>query len=347
MLDQITWKGRKPLILAPMVEYSHLPFRIMARRYGADLTVTPMIHSKMYQQPKYRQKFQLSDKTIAQICGNNVEDVLATCRLLEPYVSGIDLNLGCPQGIAARGNYGAFLMESPTKVSEIVKAMSSHISVPISCKVRVFDDYSSSLKWCNLLVDSGAKTITVHGRTRKQRGQNSGLADWNQIKRLKEELDVPVISNGNILYSSDITESFNYTNCDGLMIAETSLYHPGIFSGKIKPVWDFAREYLETCYEYSPDTSIGTQRGHIFKFFRHFCRLDNDLSIKLSKSRDLIPIIDEWEDRIRSRHENIVEEAFDYDFPVDHTGYRQIPIYLSQPYIRNPSLGAYVPTVSP
>ena len=223
MLELLTTKS-KPVILAPMVGYSHLPFRLLCRKYGAELAVTPMIHSKCYyQQPKYRSNYKFDDTPIAQICGNSVEHVLNSARLLEPHCSAIDLNLGCPQQIASRGNYGAFLMEKPEVVSALVEALCKNINVPISCKVRIFDKFEDTLKWCLMLQNSGAKLITVHGRTRGQRGQRSGLADWKQIKRIKQELTVPVVANGNILYSDDIKRVFDYTQCDGLEIAETAL----------------------------------------------------------------------------------------------------------------------------
>ena len=327
-----------------MVSYSHLPFRILAKNYGADIVFTPMIHTRMYQQPKYRNNFKLVDGCVAQICGNNVEDVMKTCRLLEPHVRAIDLNLGCPQGIASRGNYGAFLMEQPDTVSAIVKALSANLSIPVSCKVRVFNKYEDTLQWCKMLETSGAKMITVHGRTRKQRGQNSGLADWRQIKLLKQALTVPVVANGNILYSDDIDKALKYTGCDGIMIAETSLYHPGIFNGTVKPVWDFAKEYLDICDNNEHGMSMSQHKGHIFKFFRQFCKQDNDLSVKLTKAKDLLPVIEEWEDRIKSRIEGkVITSAKDTDFEINEHGYRDIPIYLTQPHIRDKSHGVYDP----
>eukprot|EP00835_Amoeboradix_gromovi_P001344 NODE_59_length_25653_cov_0.289622.p10 type:complete len:347 gc:universal NODE_59_length_25653_cov_0.289622:23996-25036(+) len=335
----------KPIILAPMVSYGHLPFRLLARNYGADVAFSPMIHTRMYQQPKYRNNFKFDDGCVAQICGNNVEDVMKTCKLLEPAVKAIDLNLGCPQGIASKGNYGAFLMEQPDTVSDIVKALSTNLSIPISCKVRIFNNYEDTLKWCTMLQSSGARMITVHGRTRKQRGSNSGLADWHQIKKLKQALSVPVIMNGNILYSNDIEKALKYTGCDGLMIAETALYHPGIFNGTVKPVWEFAREYLDIYNKCDLECSMAIQKGHIFKFFRNFCKQDNDLSMRLTKSRDLLPIIEEWEDRIRERYDVIIDEARDIDFDFDDSGYRDIPAYLTQPYIRDKSHGIYSPKV--
>lgn len=94
----------KALVVAPMVDQSDLPFRLLSRRYGANLCFTPMIHSRLVVTSKaYRKKFTgnwpAEDRPlIAQLCGSEPDLVLEAARLLEPYVDGIDINCGCPQG---------------------------------------------------------------------------------------------------------------------------------------------------------------------------------------------------------------------------------------------------------
>ena len=88
---------------------------------------------------------------------------------------------------------------------------------------------------------------------------------------------------------------------------------------------------------------MSIHKGHIFKFFRPFVTVDGDMSKKIQRATDLYPIIDEWEDRIRSRYDSIIKEAKDIDFEFDETGYRAIPKYLTQPHIRDKGLGYYHP----
>ena len=103
------------LVCAPMVDQSELPFRLLTRKYGANLTYTPMLHSRMMiTQKTYKtENFKTCPEDrplVAQICGDDPDVVLKAAQMLEGEVDAIDLNFGCPQGIAKRGHYGAFLL---------------------------------------------------------------------------------------------------------------------------------------------------------------------------------------------------------------------------------------------
>ena len=95
--------SNKALVVAPMVDQSDLPFRMLCRSYGANLCFTPMIHSRLLiESPRYRAKFfgkNWDRPLIAQVCGSDPDTVLQAAQLLEPFVDGIDINCGCPQGI--------------------------------------------------------------------------------------------------------------------------------------------------------------------------------------------------------------------------------------------------------
>ena len=103
------------LICAPMVDQSELPFRILTRKYGANLCYTPMLHSKMMTtQKKYKQEHFTTcaeDRPlVAQLCGNDPETMVKAAKMIEGEVDAIDVNFGCPQAIAKRGNYGSYLL---------------------------------------------------------------------------------------------------------------------------------------------------------------------------------------------------------------------------------------------
>jgi tRNA-dihydrouridine synthase len=160
-------------VLAPMVDQSDLPFRLLCRRYNVPLCFTPMIHCKLYTTcPVYKGKFTLKNipdmdrPLIAQICGSDFDSVLETCRDLEPYCDGIDINCGCPQGIAKRGNYGAFLLEQQDVLVHLVEKLVQHLTVPLSVKVRL-------LPWP--VSSTTTKCMTTHSSSSQQEHNNKAV----------------------------------------------------------------------------------------------------------------------------------------------------------------------------
>jgi tRNA-dihydrouridine synthase 1 len=235
--------GSSKYVVAPMVDMSELPWRMLCRGYGADLCYTPMMHSKVFmdivasnRSNLYMEEFVANcpqDRPlIAQFCGNDPQTVLSAAMFMvqKGFVDAVDLNLGCPQQIAKRGHYGAFLMDEWEVIEKIIRTLDENVPVPVTAKIRVFDDLEKTIQYAKMVQNAGAQLVTVHGRTREQRGSVSGLANWDYIKAVKEALDVPVFSNGNILYFEDVEKCLEYTKCDGVMSAETNLYNPCLFA---------------------------------------------------------------------------------------------------------------------
>mmetsp|Transcript_44271 Transcript_44271/g.51898 ORF Transcript_44271/g.51898 Transcript_44271/m.51898 type:complete len:456 (-) Transcript_44271:115-1482(-) len=269
----------KALVVAPMVDASDLPFRILCRRYGSNLCYTPMIHARMFlTNPHYRTQFWSNSgmpaedrPLIAQMCGSDPSVLLECAKLIEGGVDGIDLNCGCPQGIAKRGNYGAFLLEQEELLVEIVRTLASNLSVPVSVKVRLlpdrgndntYDVVEDSIRLYTKLIDAGASLLTLHGRTRLQKGHETGYCDWDAIRRVVAALGhrVPILANGGIETMEDVVECLKVTGVDGIMSSEAILEYPPLFQqvgssndaprvGRVR----LAREYLELCGEYPPD----------------------------------------------------------------------------------------------
>lgn len=257
-------------VCAPMVHQSELPFRMLCRKYNTDLCYTPMFHSKLFAtEQKYRDKHFSTvpeDRPlVVQFCANDPYYLLKAAKLVEKDCDAVDINFGCPQRIAKAGNYGAFLMEKPELQYNLIKTLHDHLNIPVFCKIRVYPEYERTLEYARMCERAGAQLITVHGRTREMKGCKQGLADWEQIKKLKEDLTVPVISNGNIRHLEDVKSCLDFTKADGVMSAEGLLKNPALFAGVEKPTFELAQEYIEMCEKYP--TQLIWVRNHICKMF--------------------------------------------------------------------------------
>ena len=107
---------------------------------------------------------------------------VAAARLIEPHVDAVDLNLGCPQTVAEREHFGAFLMDDLPRIRDMVATLATSITVPVTCKIRRFPDPLQTVAYARMLVDAGCQMLAVHPRLREQKGASCSLADWDVIK---------------------------------------------------------------------------------------------------------------------------------------------------------------------
>ena len=130
--------GAPKRVLAPMVEQSELPFRMLAREYGADLCYSPMVHARLYAEHNEEGRARMFETApedrplVVQFCGHDPAVLLAAARAVQHKCDAVDLNLGCPQGIARKGRYGAFLLEEQDTCVEIVRTLSQGLTIPVT-----------------------------------------------------------------------------------------------------------------------------------------------------------------------------------------------------------------------
>lgn len=246
--------GEPKYIAAPMVGQSELAFRMMVRDLGAELCFTPMINAQMFLTNKeYQQELfsttPLDRPLAAQLAGNDPEILLTAAIQLADHCDLIDLNLGCPQPIARRHKYGAWLMEDPAIIYKIVTTLTSNIKLPVSCKIRIFGSLEQTIQYAQMLEQAGCSLLTVHARPRKS-NMNTEPANWQQIKAVKSYLSIPVIANGMIHSLQDANNCLTLTNCDGVMAASALLENPYLFTGKVVPPLTMIQNYLKYAEKY-------------------------------------------------------------------------------------------------
>ncbi|KAN0084258.1 tRNA-dihydrouridine synthase [Tylopilus felleus] len=265
-------------ISAPMVNQSDAPFRLLTRRYGATLTYTQMLDShRLLNDPDYLH-FHLRDlqathpdwdtctrPVVAQLCGNDPQVVVSAARHVQSYCDGIDLNLGCPQEHAREGHYGGYLLTTKDwpLVDSIVSAMARSLTVPASAKIRLCPS-AKTTELGRVLEHAGAAWVTLHARHVSARRRRQGAADLDAIRALTHALTIPVVSNGNVRTFSDVQQNAAYTGADGVMVGETLLGNPCLFSGA--PLGDpvrMALEYLETCKRLEDVATVKTVQAHV------------------------------------------------------------------------------------
>lgn len=179
-----------------------------------------------------------------QFCANNPDDLLEAAKHVAPYCDAVDLNLGCPQGIAKKGHYGAFLQEDWDTIYKLINRLYNELSVPVTAKFRILESKEKTLEYAKMILSAGASIITLHGRTREQKGHNTGVADWSYIRYLRDNLppETVIFANGNILNGGDLEHCLEVTGVDGVMSAEGNLSDPSIFA-KPPAVGSEGKEY--------------------------------------------------------------------------------------------------------
>ena len=286
---------------------------------------------------KYRQKSFTTcsdDRPLfVQFCANNPDSLLEAARFVANDCDGIDINLGCPQEIARRGRYGAFLQDEWKLIEEMVTKLRSDLkpSLAVSCKIRRFESKEKTVQYARMLERAGCTFIGVHGRTREQRGCKTGLADWAYIKAAKESVNIPVIANGNIQSLGDAEACFKATNADAIMTAEGNLYNPALFQNVHPPAWEVANKYLDYVKQYP--IPAGMAKSHIFKLFHRCVAIDEnaDLRSKLGQSttlEDLYEVVDCFKRRYRPDDELMRNDLY---MPIT---VQPVPPYLCQPRFR-------------
>lgn len=230
------------IFLAPMAGVTDMPFRRLCKEFGAGMIYTEMASSKAvhYGSEKTKGIYEVfeDERPIGiQIFGSDPDVMAETASELSEYADIIDINMGCPANKIVKNGEGSALMKNLKLAEEIIAKVVKASRVPVTVKMRKgWDDtHVNAVELAQIAESSGAKLITVHGRTRED--MYSGEADLDIIKKVKDSVRIPVIGNGDITSGEKAKRMFEVTGCDGIMIGRGAQGNPWIFKSIL--------EYLE------------------------------------------------------------------------------------------------------
>ena len=274
------------VFLAPMAGVTDLVFRVICKEMDCGMVYSEMVSAKGVQHNNKNTKELLKvderERPVAmQMFGSDPEIMAEMARKLNEYedIDILDINMGCPAPKIVKNGEGSALTLNPKLVEEIISAVSKASEKPVTVKFRKgFDDqHLNALEIGRIAEESGAKAVTIHGRTREQ--YYAGKADWDIIKALKEEIKtIPVIGNGDIFTPEDAKKMLEYTGCDAVMIGRGSQGNPFIFKRTVEylengvllpePTWedrlDIAEKHMDMLADYKGEViGIREMRKHL------------------------------------------------------------------------------------
>jgi tRNA-dihydrouridine synthase B len=301
-----------------MAGISDLPFRMLCRKFGAELAFVEMINCRSISFKSRKTKHMLAtlpkDRPLGiQILGCEEQYILKALEVLKGYEFDLlDFNAACPAKKVVRRGEGSSLLKEPKKFAKILKLVVKHSWLPVSVKIRTgWDKTCLNAREIALLAqDCGVSALFIHGRTKTQ--GYSGQVDYDMIRQVKQALQIPLIASGDVFSGSLAKKMFDETGCDGLAVARGSLGNPWIFkeikeylkSGKIiklpakAEIVEIMRSHLDACIDF-----YGEKNGVVI--FRKFY-------IWYTKGMKKVRPLREKASRARTRLEveKIIQEVF-------------------------------------
>eukprot|EP00741_Cyanophora_paradoxa_P007068 tig00001086_g6839.t1 len=282
--------GAPRWVAAPMIDGSELAFRMLVREHGAvGLAWSPMLHADAYlNDPAYCAEIFTScaadTPLVVQLGGSDAETMARAAQAalaVAPHAAAVDINLGCPQDVAKRGGYGAFLCDRPEAVRGVVRALRAAVAVPVWAKMRLLGGpLARTLEFARMLEAEGVGLLTVHGRTRHQFGHAAGEADWAAVRAVREAVGIPVVANGSVASAEAAERCLRETGAAAAMSAEALLYDPFLFArapapgapaapGRPLPSTPLESSLLYLEYAGRYGASVAYARSHVARLWGH------------------------------------------------------------------------------
>lgn len=266
---------KNQVVLAPMAGICNSAFRRICKEMGCGLIYAEMVSDKAitFHNQKTLDMLYMTDEErplVQQIFGSDKDSfVIAAKHIYETMKPDIiDINMGCPvPKVAVRAQAGSALLKNPDKIYEIVSAVVSAVPIPVTVKIRSgWDQNHINAKEVALVCEkAGASAICIHPRTRSQ--GYSGKADWSIIKEVKDNVNIPVIGNGDVKTPEDAKRMLEETGCDAVMIGRGVLGNPWLIKNTIS--------YFDTGV-YLKDISLNDKLNMILHHLDYLCNLKDE-----------------------------------------------------------------------
>ena len=248
--------------LAPMAGITDYVLRSLIREQSKTcILTTEMISSEALHNVKETDMTKRDENhspIIYQLSGHKPDLMAEGAKYLESMADVIDINMGCPVNKVVKGQDGSALMRNPSLAYDIVQAVKESVSIPVSVKFRLgyTQQEMNFVPFGQYMQEAGAEFITIHGRTRNQ--MYSGKADWKRIRELKENVDVPVFANGDVVSIDSAIQCLEESHADGVAIGRGALGDVTLISR--------IEHYLNTGEKLPPPTlkeKIDTMKKHL------------------------------------------------------------------------------------
>jgi len=226
-------KLKNNVFLAPMAGVTDLAFRTICDRFGAGLSYTEMVSAKALSfADKKTGSLMRTDNlpTAVQLFGSDARVMAEGVPMAETYGLFTDINMGCPAPKIAGNGEGCALMRDLDKAEKIIGAVCDAAKKPVTVKMRAGWDseHINAVELARIAQSCGAAAVTVHARTREQ--YYSGTADRSLIKKVCDNVSIPVIANGDIFTAQSAQDMLAQTGAAAVMVGRGSQGNPWIFS---------------------------------------------------------------------------------------------------------------------
>ena len=273
-----------PFLLAPMAGITDAPFRRLCTQFGAGMTTSEMTTAdiSLWQTEKSRRRLDLDmdiEPRVVQIAGSDPAQLaLAAALCVERGAQIIDINMGCPAKKVCKQLAGSALLRDPLLVGKILTSVVAAVEVPVTLKMRTGWDPANrnGIEIARIAEDSGIQSLVVHGRTRACRYK--GSAEYATLRRIKSNVSIPVVANGDITDPQKAALVLEQTAADALMIGRAARGQPWIFRDlnyffqhgesapalEINNVRDIMLDHLNDLYQfYGESTGVRVARKHL------------------------------------------------------------------------------------